>query len=50
MKRSAFTLIELLIVIAIIAILSIVVILVLNPAQLLKQSRDSNRVSLICRL
>jgi prepilin-type N-terminal cleavage/methylation domain-containing protein len=43
--RSAFTLIELLIVIAIIAILSVVVILVLNPAQLLMQNRDSNRVS-----
>lgn len=42
---AAFTLIELLIVIAIIAILSIVVILVLNPAQLLQQARDSNRVS-----
>src|ERR1019366_2823059 len=43
--RKAFTLIELLVVIAIIAILSVVVILVLNPAQLLQQSRDSNRVS-----
>lgn len=40
-----FTLIELLVVIAIIAILSIVVVLVLNPAELLRQSRDSNRVS-----
>jgi prepilin-type N-terminal cleavage/methylation domain-containing protein len=46
-KRSlqAFTLIELLIVIAIIAILSIVVILTLNPAQLLQQARDSGRLS-----
>jgi prepilin-type N-terminal cleavage/methylation domain-containing protein len=44
-SHKAFTLIELLIVIAIIAILSVVVILVLNPAQLLQQSRDSNRVS-----
>lgn len=43
--RSAFTLIELLVVIAVIAILAIVVILTLNPAQLLMQSRDSNRVS-----
>src|ERR1700689_3722601 len=43
--RKAFTLIELLVVIAIIAILSVVVILTLNPAQLLMQSRDSNRVS-----
>ena len=37
--------IELLVVIAIIAIVSVVVLLVLNPAQLLMQSRDSNRVS-----
>jgi prepilin-type N-terminal cleavage/methylation domain-containing protein len=44
-KRKAFTLIELLVVIAIIAILSVVVILTLNPAQLLAQSRDSNRLS-----
>jgi prepilin-type N-terminal cleavage/methylation domain-containing protein len=44
-KRNGFTLIELLVVIAIIAILSVVVILTLNPAQLLEQSRDSNRLS-----
>jgi prepilin-type N-terminal cleavage/methylation domain-containing protein len=43
--RQAFTLIELLVVIAIIAILSVVVILTLNPAALLQQSRDSNRIS-----
>src|SRR6202035_4968923 len=43
--RNAFTLIELLVVIAIIAILSVVVILVLNPGQLLQQSRDANRLS-----
>lgn len=44
MSRS-FTLIELLIVIAIVAILAVVVILALNPAELLKQARDSNRIS-----
>src|ERR1700735_5064577 len=44
-QQDAFTLIELLVVIAIIAILSVVVILTLNPAQLLQQSRDSNRLS-----
>jgi type IV pilus assembly protein PilA len=44
-NRSGFTLIELLVVIAIIAILSVVVILTLNPAELLRQARDSNRVS-----
>jgi prepilin-type N-terminal cleavage/methylation domain-containing protein len=42
---KGFTLIELLVVIAIIAILSVVVILTLNPAELLRQSRDSNRIS-----
>jgi prepilin-type N-terminal cleavage/methylation domain-containing protein len=44
-SRKGFTLIELLVVIAIIAILSVVVILTLNPAELLRQSRDSNRIS-----
>lgn len=43
--RKGFTLIELLVVIAIIAILAVVVILTLNPAALLQQSRDGNRVS-----
>src|ERR1700733_4058065 len=43
--RRAFTLIELLVVIAIIAVLAVVVILTLNPAELLKQSRDANRIS-----
>jgi prepilin-type N-terminal cleavage/methylation domain-containing protein len=43
--KSGFTLIELLVVIAIIAILAVVVVLTLNPAQLLAQSRDANRVS-----
>jgi prepilin-type N-terminal cleavage/methylation domain-containing protein len=43
--RSAFTLIELLVVIAIIAVLAIVVILSLNPAELLRQARDSDRLS-----
>src|SRR5271156_210597 len=44
-NKRGFTLIELLVVIAIIAILSVVVILTLNPAELLRQSRDSNRIS-----
>jgi prepilin-type N-terminal cleavage/methylation domain-containing protein len=44
-SRKAFTLIELLVVIAIIAVLAVVVVLVLNPAQLLKQARDSSRLS-----
>ncbi|MDO8516477.1 MAG: prepilin-type N-terminal cleavage/methylation domain-containing protein [bacterium] len=44
-RRGGFTLIELLIVIAIVSALSVVVVLALNPAQLLKQARDSNRAS-----
>ena len=40
-----FTLLELLIVIGILAILSTTVILVINPAQLLKKARDSQRIS-----
>ena len=44
-KQKGFTLIELLVVIAIIAILAVVVVLTLNPAELLRQARDSNRVS-----
>jgi prepilin-type N-terminal cleavage/methylation domain-containing protein len=44
-SRKGFTLIELLVVIAIIAILAVVVVLTLNPAELLRQTRDSNRLS-----
>lgn len=44
-EAKGFTLIELLIVIAILAVLSVVVILTLNPAELLRQARDSTRVS-----
>ena len=44
-RRESFTLIELLVVLALVAILSVVVILTLNPAELIKQARDSNRLS-----
>jgi len=44
-KNQGFTLLELLIVIAIIAILSVILILVLDPAETLKKSRDSQRMS-----
>lgn len=40
-----FTLIELLVVIAILAVLATATVLVLNPAELLKQGRDSTRIS-----
>ncbi len=44
-SRSAFTLIELLVVIAIIAVLAVAVIITMNPSELMKQARDSNRLS-----
>jgi len=43
--KKGFTLIELVIVIAILAILASVVVLTLNPAQLMAQARDSQRIS-----
>ncbi len=43
--KKGFTLLELLIVIGILAILATVVALVLNPAELLRQARDSQRLS-----
>jgi len=50
MKRSekqarGFTLLELLIVISVLAILSVALILVLNPAESMKKSRDTQRMS-----
>ena len=44
-NKKGFTLVELLIVIGILAILAAVVVIVLNPAQLLAQARDSQRIS-----
>ncbi|MBI1975238.1 MAG: type II secretion system protein [Parcubacteria group bacterium] len=44
-KGKGFTLLELLIVVAILAILSAVTVIVLNPAELLRKSRDSQRIS-----
>lgn len=43
--KKGFTLIELLIVIGVLAILSVAVVLTLNPAELLRQARDSTRLS-----
>jgi prepilin-type N-terminal cleavage/methylation domain-containing protein len=43
--KDGFTLIELLIVIGVIAVLAVVVILLLNPAELLREARDSQRIS-----
>ncbi len=44
-NKKGFTLIELLIVIGILAILATAVILILNPVELFKQARDSQRIS-----
>ena len=43
--KKGFTLIELLVVIAIIAVIATATILVINPAELIKQGRDSTRLS-----
>jgi type II secretory pathway pseudopilin PulG len=42
---KSFTLVELLIVVGLIAVLSVAIILAINPAELLKQARDSQRLS-----
>ena len=44
-RTKGFTLLELLIVISILAILSVALVLILNPAETLKKSRDSQRMS-----
>jgi prepilin-type N-terminal cleavage/methylation domain-containing protein len=43
--QKSFTLIELLIVIAILALLMSIIIITLNPSELLKQTRDTKRIS-----
>lgn len=44
-KKQGFTLIELLIVIAILGVLAAAVTIILNPAELLAQARDGQRIS-----
>ena len=43
--KKGFTLLELLIVIGILAILSTTMLLVINPAEMLRKARDSQRIS-----
>jgi len=43
--KYGFTLIEMLVVIAVIAALAVIVVIVINPAELLKRSRDTARLS-----
>lgn len=45
-----FTLVELLIVIAIIAILAVIVSVVINPIEIMKQGRDSDRMAALASL
>ena len=45
MQQKGFTLLELIIVIGILAVLATVSVLVLNPAQLFAQDRDTTRIS-----
>ena len=44
-SKRGFTLIELLIVIGVLAVLATVTVLVLNPAELFRQARDSQRIA-----
>jgi prepilin-type N-terminal cleavage/methylation domain-containing protein len=44
-RTKSFTLIELLIVIAILALLMSIIIITLNPSEILKQTRDTKRIS-----
>jgi len=43
--KKGFTLIELLVVIAILAVLMSVVVVTINPAEMLKKTRDTKRIS-----
>ena len=44
-SQKGFTLVELLVVIAVVAVLATATIVLLNPSEILRQTRDSNRIS-----
>lgn len=44
-KRNSYTLVELLVTVAILGVLAATVVIILNPSQLLAESRDSKRIS-----
>ena len=44
-KQAGFTTVELLVTITILAVLSVLIVLVINPVDLLKQGKDSNRIA-----
>jgi prepilin-type N-terminal cleavage/methylation domain-containing protein len=48
--KKAFTLIELLIVIAILGVLAVVVLVAINPAEQLARTRDAGRISAVAQL
>src|SRR3989344_3678286 len=50
MKNKAFTMIELLITLGILALVSTIVVLIINPVQLVAQSRDAQRISDLKRI
>ena len=45
LNEGGFTLVELLVVIAILAVLAVTVVVILNPGELIRQARDSTRIS-----
>jgi len=44
-SSRAFTLVEILMVIAVLSIIAVVVLMIINPLQLMRQSRDGNRIA-----
>ncbi|OGE37507.1 hypothetical protein A3B45_01865 [Candidatus Daviesbacteria bacterium RIFCSPLOWO2_01_FULL_39_12] len=49
-KKSGFTLVELIVVISIIAILAVVVAIIINPFEIMRRGRDADRLSHLAQL